>query len=163
MANATLFIYFYFADLVLRRVHSTYSSVFCLGVAWWCGREVVWRLVCFGSALRRLWFGFKSAEDCATRQCGSTMWTVNSSLGRFAYKLHLLPNNPARQQCCYTSVPIEAAKNRNFVLTFFLSNHSCNIRYINTGITFFVAGFFRPPKEPLTVHPVKRGGGGDAM
>jgi hypothetical protein len=28
-----------------------YIQQFCLGAAWWSGRDVVWRLVCFGSAL----------------------------------------------------------------------------------------------------------------
>ncbi len=49
VANAILFD-FLFHRLVLRRVHFIYRNFAC-GVAWWCGREVVWRLVCFGAAM----------------------------------------------------------------------------------------------------------------
>ncbi len=69
-----LFLIYYFYRLIMTRVHFTYSN-FCFGAAWWSGRDVVWRLVCFGSALSWLWLGLKSAEDLSHsphgyRQCG---------------------------------------------------------------------------------------------
>jgi hypothetical protein len=45
VANATLFYFFYFTDEYILH------TVILLGVAWWCGREVVWTLACFGAAL----------------------------------------------------------------------------------------------------------------
>jgi hypothetical protein len=62
VANATFF-FFCFHRLVLRRVNFILYIVFCLGVAWWCGRELVWKLACFGSALTWLWLGLKSAGE----------------------------------------------------------------------------------------------------
>ena len=55
-----------------------------MGVAWWCGREVVWRLACFGAALT-LWLGIKSAEELShSPQWGLTVLTlVNRPMGRF--------------------------------------------------------------------------------
>ncbi len=49
-------------------------TVILLGAAWWSGRDVVWRLVCFGSTLAWLRLGLKSAEDLShsphgDRQC----------------------------------------------------------------------------------------------
>ncbi len=45
-----LFFIYYFHRLILTLIRFTYSN-FCLGAAWWSGRDVVWRLVFFGSAL----------------------------------------------------------------------------------------------------------------
>ncbi len=69
-----LFLIYYFHRLILTRVHFLHT-VILLGAAWWSGRDVVWRLVCFGSALTWLWLGLKSAEDLrhsphGDRQCG---------------------------------------------------------------------------------------------
>jgi hypothetical protein len=46
---------YHFFDLLLHRialsrVNFTYSNLF-FGVAWWCGREVVWKLAWFEAAL----------------------------------------------------------------------------------------------------------------
>ncbi len=68
-----------------------YIQGFCLGVAWWCGREVVWRLACFGDALTWLCLGLKSPEELIySPQWGSTVWSiVNRPIGRFAWTNHI--------------------------------------------------------------------------
>ncbi len=73
-----IFLVFYFTDWHWDE---------CLGVAWWCWREVVWRLACFGAIL---WLGLKSAQElCHSPQWGSTVRTlVNRPMGRFAWTNH---------------------------------------------------------------------------
>ncbi len=68
-----------------------YFTVFCLGVPWWCGRAVIWRLACFGAALTWLWLGLKSEEELShSPQWGSTERTlVDCLMGRFAWTNHI--------------------------------------------------------------------------
>jgi hypothetical protein len=81
---------FYISQIGIETSTFIYSN-FCLGVAWWCGRDVVWRLVCFGSALTWLWLGLKSAEELShSPQWRSTVRTlVNRPMGRFAWTNHI--------------------------------------------------------------------------
>jgi hypothetical protein len=66
-------------------------SNFCLRVAWWCRREVVWRLDCLGAALTWLWLGLKSTEELSlSPQWRSTVRTLaNRPMGRFAWTNHV--------------------------------------------------------------------------
>ncbi len=98
----------FFISQICNEIRTFYIQLFCLGIAWLCGPEVVWRLACFGAAVTCLWLGLKSA--CAIFLMGIDSADTNQPPnGEICMdKSHLLPTDPVRQYR-YTSVPIEAA------------------------------------------------------